>query len=747
MKFRSMRRASLAAPVSVARLLSAALFGVAVLAPAAQAQTRNAASPAAEDPHAPVYVVSSRATYLAGLQEVASEGLARRDGQGNALVIAKLRTHQVGDLARHVHEKENRCGGFFAFDSLADAEAFVRNDRSAQAMKTGSFAHALLAAPIDNGATVNPWLGNVDAARIKSTISTLSAYTNRYYASTTGRTSAEWIKSAWDGLASGRSDVSSELSACSNCSTQPSVILTIQGAELPDEIVVLGAHLDSINGSAGGSTSQVAPGADDDASGIATLTEVLRVALANGWRPKRTVKFMGYAAEEVGLRGSNAIAQAHRNANANVVGVLQLDMTNYQTGGTEMRIVSDYSSADMKQFLADLFDTYLAPLGIQRGTYTCGYGCSDHASWTSAGYPAAIMFEGGTSSGGYNPNIHTTADTLANMGNTAAPSAHFAKLGLAFLGELAKTAGTTGNVPPVANFSSSISGLTVNFTDSSSDSDGSIASRSWNFGDGTTSTATNPSKTYAAAGSYTVTLTVTDNGGASNSKSQVVTVGSTGTTLQNGVPVTGIGGAAGSEQRWTMQVPSDSIGLKFVTSGGSGDADLYVKFGSAPTTTSYDCKSEGSSNAETCNLATATPGTWHVLVKGYSAFSGMSLTGSYTISGPRTTYSNTADYAIRDNATVDSPVTVSGRTGNAPSNASVTVAIVHTYIGDLKVDLVAPDGSLYNIHNCTGSSTDNINRTVTLNLSTEALNGTWKLRVNDNAGGDVGRIDSWSVTF
>lgn len=111
------------------------------------------------------------------------------------------------------------------------------------------------------------------------------------------------------------------------------------------------------------------------------------------------------------------------------------------------------------------------------------------------------------------------------------------------------------------------------------------------------------------------------------------------------------------------------------------------------------------------------------------------------------TYSNTADYTIGDNVTVDSPITVSGRTGNAPSNASVTVAIVHTYQGDLKVDLVAPDGSLYNIHNRTGAGTDNINKTVSLNLSTEALNGSWKLRVNDNAAGDVGYINSWSVTF
>jgi serine protease len=96
---------------------------------------------------------------------------------------------------------------------------------------------------------------------------------------------------------------------------------------------------------------------------------------------------------------------------------------------------------------------------------------------------------------------------------------------------------------------------------------------------------------------------------------------------------------------------------------------------------------------------------------------------------------------------VDSPITVSGRTGYGPTDASVTVDIRHTYQGDLKVDLVAPDGTLYNIHNRTGSSTDNVIKTVTLNVSSEALNGTWKLRVNDNAAGDTGYINSWNVTF
>jgi PKD repeat protein len=94
-----------------------------------------------------------------------------------------------------------------------------------------------------------------------------------------------------------------------------------------------------------------------------------------------------------------------------------------------------------------------------------------------------------------------------------------------------KTAAVTvsgGNVAPVANFSVSTSGLTATFTDSSSDSDGSIASRSWNFGDGSSSTLTSPSKTYAVAGTYNVTLTVTDNGGLTHSKTTAVTVGSTG---------------------------------------------------------------------------------------------------------------------------------------------------------------------------------------------------------------------------
>ena len=223
-----------------------------------------------------------------------------------------------------------------------------------------------------------------------------------------------------------------------------------------------------------------------------------------------------------------------------------------------------------------------------------------------------------------------------------------------------------------------------------------------------------------------------------------------GGPLTNGVAKTGIAASTGASVNYTLVVPAGATGLKFVTSGGTGDSDMYVKFGSAPTDTVYDCRPYASGNAETCTIATAQAGTYYVRLKAYSTFSGVSLTGSYTTGGGgggTQTYSNGTDVAIGDNTTVNSPITVSGRTGNGPTNASVTVAIVHTYRGDLKVDLVAPDGSLYNISNRAGGSADNINGTFTFNLSTEALNGTWNLRVNDNAAGDVGRIDSWSITF
>jgi leucyl aminopeptidase len=646
--------------------IASALLLALLLATGAQAHARApVAAAAAEDPFRPVYVLSSRQTFEAGLRALVRDPQARRDSLGNALVLSRVSAHQLPELSEFVHRNEKRCGGYFAFDSAAEADAFLRNDRSAQAIAT-----LVVSYTIDNQATVSPWLPQVTESRLRDTISHLStAYPNRYYASSYGVTAANWIRDTWQGLAAGRSDVSTELfTACSSCGGQPSVILTIQGAELPNEIVVLGGHLDSISNSGSGSSMQ-APGADDDASGIASLTEVLRVAMASGWRPKRTVKFMGYAAEEVGLRGSAAIASSFKSQAKNVVGVLQLDMTDYRGGSPyDMQLISDYSNTALQQFLRDLFDAYLKPLGMQRGSYTCGYACSDHASWTSNGFPAAFMYEGGDF-----PYLHTTADDLAHLGNTATPSMAHAKHGLAFLGELAKTA--SGTPPP------------------------------------------------------------------------------SGGTLANGVPVTNLAATTGNELAYTLAVPANSSNLKFATSGGTGNADLYVRFGAAPSDSIYDCRPYRAGNLESCSFATPQSGTWYVRLKARTGFSGVKLTASYSTSGGgggggTQTYSSGGAIAVPDNGSVDSAITVSGRSGNAPAAASVAVNITHPRRGDLRIRLIAPDGSGYTLK--VPSATDNaanVVATYTVNLSTEPLNGTWKLRVVDTVAGNAGTLNTWSITF
>ncbi|WP_422509913.1 S8 family peptidase [Stenotrophomonas sp. GZD-301] len=103
----------------------------------------------------------------------------------------------------------------------------------------------------------------------------------------------------------------------------------------------------------------------------------------------------------------------------------------------------------------------------------------------------------------------------------------------------------------------------------------------------------------------------------------------TGTVLQNNVPVTGLGAASGASLAYTVNVPSGSAQLKVTIAGGSGDADLYVRSGSAPTDTVYNCRPYLSGNNETCTISAPAAGTWHVRVKAYTTFSGLSLTAQY----------------------------------------------------------------------------------------------------------------------
>ncbi len=156
-----------------------------------------------------------------------------------------------------------------------------------------------------------------------------------------------------------------------------------------------------------------------------------------------------------------------------------------------------------------------------------------------------------------------------------------------------------------------------------------------------------------------------------------------------------------------------------------------------------------SSSTGTISGTPTTAGTYNVTVTATGGGSGSaSFTWTISSTGGTCSVTNGTDVSIPDNNTnVFSDIVISGCTGNGSSASTVAVNIVHTYKGDLVVDLVAPDGSVYNLHNRSGGSADNINQTYTVNLSGEVADGTWRLRARDAASIDTGYINSVTLSL
>jgi hypothetical protein len=213
--------------------------------------------------------------------------------------------------------------------------------------------------------------------------------------------------------------------------------------------------------------------------------------------------------------------------------------------------------------------------------------------------------------------------------------------------------------------------------------------------------------------------------------------GMTATTSFGWTVVPPLVSATPGSQKWTVGSP---VSLKLTASGAT-----------APYTWTVASLPAGLT-ASTAGLVTGTPtkagtGTAAITVKDATGKVATSSFGWTVVLPPpinRPAVTNSTVVPIADLATVLSPITITG-SGSAPANSRVEVHIAHTAIGNLVVELVAPDGTVYLLHNRTGGSSDNLDRAFQLNLSSELAAGTWKLRVRDALKLDVGRIVSWTL--
>jgi bacterial leucyl aminopeptidase len=431
--------------------------------------------------------------------------------EGN-LALVEINELDLPNLSRAMHEQHHRCGGFIIHDTHDDARlALDVVDRTASFAATYS---------VDNAAVVNRLLPALSESGLRMMIEQLSTmFPSRYYTSAGGLAVPTWLRDQWAGYAANRPDVTVELFTHAGFE-QRSVIATITGSTKPNEVIVIGGHIDSI-----ASGSSMAPGADDDASGIATLSEVLRVLMVKKFRPERTIKLMAYAAEEVGLRGSKSIVADFVAKGINVVGVMQLDMTNYKGSQKDIYLMQDFTNAAQNTFVGTLIDTYV---GATWGTSQCGYGCSDHAAWHNAGFatsmPAEALFDD------TNPNLHSPNDTLDVSNNTATHALKFARLATAFAAELGK--GALANAAPVVSITAPGADQTVAaataielVATAIDDEDGELSANiEWSSSlDGALGSGPSRSATLSV-GVHTITATVQDSAGEAGAATLSLTI-------------------------------------------------------------------------------------------------------------------------------------------------------------------------------------------------------------------------------
>lgn len=339
------------------------------------------------------------------------------------IYLLEVRARDLPLISNTLHRKQRHCGGFMYHASEDEARAVLAAGPRAPLATRPSYV-------IANQAVVAPMLARMDAGRIEQDIVQLASYVNRYHSSPHGAEASNWLHAHWTDLGKAHPALSVSQFAHAGYG-QKSVIATIAGTGQGGQVVVLGAHLDSISMTIRRESAK-APGADDDASGVAGLTEVLRAIVAFGYRPRRTIKLIAYAAEEVGLRGSQDIARDFRNNKVDVVGVLQLDMTNFKGSAKDIYLISDYTDGEQNRFLGKLIETYLPTVLV--GSDRCGYACSDHAAWSAQGYASSMPFEAMLAQD--NPHIHSQNDTYANSRAQSDQALKFARLAAAYAVEL-----------------------------------------------------------------------------------------------------------------------------------------------------------------------------------------------------------------------------------------------------------------------------------------------------------------------
>ncbi len=261
-------------------------------------------------------------------------------------------------------------------------------------------------ADLQRDAEITQLVSQINPDSVQAFIQSLEDFQTRYCLAPNRLEVATWIRDQF--LRFGLTDVQFQEFYIQGGNLQYNVIATLPGTENPQSYVVMGAHYDSIINAAG--SEVFAPGADDNATGVACLLETARVMMQSGFQPKNSIRFIAFAAEELGLFGSGYYVNQALNAQEDIILAINHDMLGYNTLSPDqwlMKIVT----YDGSMWHADMA-AQLVPAYTSLGTFYDQHNSpgSDSIVFWNAGYPITYFKEHT-----YSPYMHTIQDLTINI--------------------------------------------------------------------------------------------------------------------------------------------------------------------------------------------------------------------------------------------------------------------------------------------------------------------------------------------
>jgi len=349
------------------------------------------------------------------------------------LMLVKVDEEAMEALNDTKHKTKTPCGGFR--NVTADWQQYQHNSlvKKNNTAFLNKYTHSAKKSHLANKTysiryqkQANELISQINPGLMWDSLKKFSSSKDRHSNSDEGVAAASWIKSQIEGMAksAGRTDVTVTFIKTTGYK-QPSVVAKLGTSN--EAGVVIGAHMDTTSG-----RFERKPGADDDGSGSMTVMESARTIIASGVKFKKPVYFIWYAAEEAGLVGSQDVVAEFTEKKISVDAVMHFDMTGYAyRKESTIWLIDDNVDSGLTKFLEKIVTTYTnQPVAYTR----CGYACSDHASWSEAGYTAAMPAESRYED--TNPTLHSSRDTIDNLDKNHMTD--YAKIATAFAVELAE---------------------------------------------------------------------------------------------------------------------------------------------------------------------------------------------------------------------------------------------------------------------------------------------------------------------